>query len=193
MTITAEPAAVARAGRLSTAGRRLLQPAMPPTQYVAALIAAGEHGDALRFLAYGLPPRPAVWWACLCVRKLAGAPLPSDEHEVLGLVVRHLAEPSEEGADAIGRTGSALGEESPLRWLSQAVGAPPTEPTRVGDGVLAAVCLAAARADGGVEPHRHCADLGLWIARGDGPPLPQLPANPAPLRPPADSSQRRGG
>ena len=39
-----------------------------PEQFVEKLVRAKLYADATRFLAYGLPKREAVWWACLCVK-----------------------------------------------------------------------------------------------------------------------------
>ena len=54
---------------------------------------AHEYTDAVRFLAHALPKREAVWWACLCVRKAAGAnppppaqAAPASAHLVAGII-----------------------------------------------------------------------------------------------------------
>lgn len=40
--------------------------------FLEALLAAALWQDAVRLLAFGLPKRKAVWWACLCARAAAG-------------------------------------------------------------------------------------------------------------------------
>jgi hypothetical protein len=71
--IPADPAArmLANANvRLKTPQRA---PASAPVPVVLAeLEAAGAHVDLLRLLAVALPPREAVWWACLAARDLLG-------------------------------------------------------------------------------------------------------------------------
>lgn len=59
---------------LDDAARRLLDPESSPADYLAALMKAGQRVDAVRVLAHALPPREAVWWACVCVK----AALPPD-------------------------------------------------------------------------------------------------------------------
>lgn len=40
--------------------------------YLARLIEAGLWTDAIRFLAFALPPREGTWWACLSARRALG-------------------------------------------------------------------------------------------------------------------------
>jgi hypothetical protein len=53
---------------LSDEARALLRPEWPSRPYLEALVAAGHLVDAIRFLAWALPRREAVWWACQCIR-----------------------------------------------------------------------------------------------------------------------------
>jgi hypothetical protein len=43
-----------------------------PIDFVKGLMSADKLTDAVTFCAYLLPRREAVWWACRCVRALAG-------------------------------------------------------------------------------------------------------------------------
>ncbi len=49
---------------LSAEGRAFLLPALSPQGFLALLIDAQVMGDAVRFLAFALPAREAIWWAC---------------------------------------------------------------------------------------------------------------------------------
>src|ERR671916_119514 len=55
----------------------LLAEDQTPRQFLDALVENGEFHDAVRFLAYALPKREAVWWACLCARAASGANPPA--------------------------------------------------------------------------------------------------------------------
>ena len=46
------------------------------------LIAQEERADVIRVLSAALPPRPAVWWACVCVRYAADS---YDKHSLAAL------------------------------------------------------------------------------------------------------------
>ena len=55
--------------KLSPPARQLLDPQVSPADFLARLSEAGMAEDAVGFLAYALPKREAVWWACQCVRE----------------------------------------------------------------------------------------------------------------------------
>ena len=54
------------------AARGLLDEGMTVRTYLDALAAQGLHADALKVLAYALPKRAAVWWACLIAAEAMG-------------------------------------------------------------------------------------------------------------------------
>jgi hypothetical protein len=60
------------AAELEPEAAALRDPAAGPKEYISALAKAGQHADALKFLAHLLPRREAVWWAWMCARKEAG-------------------------------------------------------------------------------------------------------------------------
>src|SRR5213080_3041319 len=62
--------------QLGKEARPLLREGMTPAQFLQALQDKQQFPDAVRFLAYALPKREAVWWACLCTRAVAGSNLP---------------------------------------------------------------------------------------------------------------------
>lgn len=71
-------AEICRAAELDDDALALLGDGEQPRAFVDALIAAGQHEAAVRFLAYALDRRPAVWWAWVCARRAHGdAPPPA--------------------------------------------------------------------------------------------------------------------
>lgn len=50
---------------LSAEARAFLLPALSPQGYLALLVEADQIGDAIRFLAFALPIREGIWWACV--------------------------------------------------------------------------------------------------------------------------------
>jgi hypothetical protein len=75
---TQRAADVVGAADLTPEAKALLRPEMPPGAYLDAVVAAGLHADAVKFLAHGLGRREAVWWACVCCRQ-AMEPAPPPE------------------------------------------------------------------------------------------------------------------
>src|SRR4051812_7753624 len=78
----------------------LLRDEMPPRPYLESLIEKEQFPDAARFLAHALPKREAVWWACLCARKVAGADPPAPIFAALKAAEAWVADPSEENRRA---------------------------------------------------------------------------------------------
>jgi uncharacterized protein DUF6931 len=50
---------------LSAEARAFLLPSLSPQGFLALLVDADQIGDAVRFLAFALPIREGVWWACV--------------------------------------------------------------------------------------------------------------------------------
>jgi len=144
------------------------------------LVAQGCHMDAVRLLAFNLPRREAVWWACLCVRDALGeAPAPEDLAAVAA-AERWAAEPTEENRRAANELAEALEFETAAAWAAVAAywsagslapaGSPPVAPAPEAGGtaVATAVILAAAADDPAVMAARYTKSLarGADIARG---------------------------
>ena len=144
---------------LSDEARPLLEPGLPPEQYLDRLIAGGLFPDGLRFVGGWLPKSEAVRWACRCVQGLLGRQLTVGEQRAFDAALCWAAEPSEENR----RQAEAAAEKNqfngPASWL--ALGAfwsggslappdlpevPPTEGLTA-QALAAALVLAAARAD----------------------------------------------
>ena len=169
---------------LDEPARALLDPAHTPQAYVGTLAGAQQWRDAARFLAFALPPREAVWWACLCARSVMSA-----ESAPIALAALQAAEawayqPTEEnrrGAEAAAMSDGAL--EHAAGWAAMSafwsggslgpaenpVVAP--EPTLAAKAVQAALLIASVAEPPEQEPERLQAFLA-WgediAAGGDG-------------------------
>lgn len=56
---------ICRRVELSPEAKALLLPSLSPQGFLAQLIDKKHIGDAVRFLAFALPIREAIWWACV--------------------------------------------------------------------------------------------------------------------------------
>ena len=70
----ATAAEIARLVDLSAEARAYLLPELSPQGYLDLLVLAELTGDAIRFLAFALPIREAVWWACVAVHGTVRSP-----------------------------------------------------------------------------------------------------------------------
>jgi hypothetical protein len=81
--------------KLSQPAGKLLDPRVSPAEFLARLNETGMTQDAVGFLAYALPKREAVWWACQCVRE--AGPDSGDPAKAALLAAAHwVADPSEQ-------------------------------------------------------------------------------------------------
>lgn len=170
-----------------------------PADFLDALRALELDVDALRFLAYALPAREAVWWATLCVRAVSEAP-----DELAGLMAAETwtREPSEENRRAAMEVAEALGFESAQAWTAVAAFwaegsmAPPDAPVvppgeeLVGHAAAGAVALAAVEREPekASEKRRRFIDLGIEVSNTPGPwpePPPAVAADAPEAEPPA--------
>lgn len=81
--VAAKAADLVGAGDLEPASADLLTPDIRPEALIRALAEAGQWQDAIKVMARALPPREAVWWACVCARQMES--LADDESEVAAL------------------------------------------------------------------------------------------------------------
>jgi hypothetical protein len=151
-----------------------LDPRLAPGAFLDTLVEAGLLVDGLRFLAYALPRRHAVWWACRCVHVLDGsgtalsrAPLEAAETWV--------RDPSEENRRAAMSAAEVQEFRSPEAWA--AVGAfwaegslsPPGAPvvppgeTLTGHAVAGAVLLAAVESEPEKAPEKQRRFVSLAV------------------------------
>lgn len=71
------------ANDLDPASVELLNAEMRPESYIGELSTAKKWPDAVKVMARALPPREAVWWACVCARQMKE--LSSDASQISSL------------------------------------------------------------------------------------------------------------
>jgi hypothetical protein len=153
--------------------RTLLNGQMAPREFLDALLQAGLFADATRFLAYAVPKREAVWWACQCARAVAPSP-PPPVAEALRAAEKWAADPAEENrrlakaaADAA-QLSTPAGCAALAAFLSGGSLAPPEVETAVPPAedltakvVAGAILLAAVTPPPEKAPERFREFLGL--------------------------------
>lgn len=82
-----------------------------PAAFLERLMTERQFLDAIRFLAYALPKREAIWWAARCARLVAGTALPPEQQSALEIMERWCAQPSEE----LRRAAMAASEKAQLK------------------------------------------------------------------------------
>jgi hypothetical protein len=65
-------AEVCRAFKLGDDAKKLLRDGQTPRAFLDELMAKKHYPDAISFLAFALPKREAIWWACVCTRQAYG-------------------------------------------------------------------------------------------------------------------------
>lgn len=79
---------------LSPEAKSFLLPTLSPQGYLSLLVEAEQIGDAVRFLAFALPIREGVWWACVVAR--SNLPEPGEiDARCLELATAWVYEPDE--------------------------------------------------------------------------------------------------
>jgi len=139
-----------------------------------ALVQAGLFTEATKVLAFALPKRESVWWACMCARHTMPATLPEPDRLALEAAEKWVFK----GEEAVRRAAFAYAETAgfgtPEAWA--AVGAfwsgdsmapsgqaaVPPAPHLSGTAVSGAVLLAAVRD----QPARRPARLTRFVASG---------------------------
>lgn len=96
---------------LSEPAKKLPRDGLSPGAFLERLIAERHTHDAVRFLAYALPKREAVWWATRCARLAGGPVLPPEQQAALETTERWCAGPSEE----LRRAAMAASEKAELK------------------------------------------------------------------------------
>lgn len=137
---------------LEADAQRLARSDVSPTEFVTALVASGQLRDALRFQAFRLPKRHAVWWAWRCISDRLPEQNPAAA-AALDAAHQWLVEPSEDAARKAGDAAESLGYGPAAAWVAAAAFwsgeniAPPVNPAvappehLTGTAVSAAVLL----------------------------------------------------
>lgn len=147
-----------------------------PRQLLDVLVAAKRYPDAIRFLAFALPWREAVWWGSMCVRMIGPQLGPRDE-KALQTAVTWVMEPSERNRQ---EAEKAAHDDTAAGYVAKAVAwtggsmTPPNLPVVVPGPELshraidAAVTMAvlASPPDKVDERYRHVVALGIHVGRG---------------------------
>lgn len=87
--------AICRRVDLSAQAKAFLVPDLSPQGYLSLLLDAQAIGDAVRFLAFALPVREGVWWACTVFHGQNGEP-DANGTACLHNAARWVYEPTEE-------------------------------------------------------------------------------------------------
>lgn len=74
----------------------LLTDEIRPEAFVRALESEGQLMDAIKTLAYSLPRREAVWWACKCVPDMQDVVSAKSELEALDIAEKWVYEPTDD-------------------------------------------------------------------------------------------------
>jgi hypothetical protein len=171
--------------------KQLLRDNLTPAQYLELLIDKQAYVDATRFLAHALPKREAVWWACLCARKVYGTnPLPKIA-AALQAAERWVADPSEDNRRAAMTAAEAAEFSTPAGcaavaafWSGGSLGPPNVPAIPPGEqltahGVAGAVMLAAvlAEPEKAPEKYRQFFALGREVASGMNFPVSPRPSS----------------
>ena len=96
-----------------------------PHEFVNRLTRTKLYSDAMRFLAYGLPKRQAVWWACLCVRNVPACFGDEIATEAIQAAEVWVKEPSKEKREIALTAGGRHNFEmpgAPAAWTAMAAG-----------------------------------------------------------------------
>jgi hypothetical protein len=120
------------------------------------LIRSGLLAEAARLLAYALPPREAVWWACMCVTHTA-QDLPQPEQEAVRAAEAWVRRPDEATRRQAAWAAAAAGYAAPGAWAALAAywtRADVAGDTRGARGVETAIAAAADRGDAARAPAR---------------------------------------
>ena len=173
-------AEVCRLYELDPEAAALLDEKSTPASFIERLMAEQRFADAARFLAYALPKREAVWWACLCARAVTSPETSPDNVAVLDAAEAWVYKPVDENR----RKAMALAEKTPMdtsaSWAAVAAfwsagsmapeDAPVVPPGEelTGAAVSGAVILAAVQTEPENAPEKFARFLtqGLDVARG---------------------------
>ena len=165
---------------LGEEARALLREEVTPHAFLDLLIAQELFPDAARLLAYALPKREAVWWACLCLRHVAAADTPPADLAALEAAERWVIEPHEANRRTAMQAAAGLEFQTAASWAAVAAfwsggslappEAPPVTPGEflTAQAVSGAVMLAAERCAPEVSADTYRALLGTGMAVAAG-------------------------
>ena len=74
----------------------LMTESVTPSEFIQQLMDAGHFLDSAKTLAYSLPRREAVWWACMCARQLESVNSAESEKKALSAAEKWVYDPVDE-------------------------------------------------------------------------------------------------
>ena len=153
-----------------------------PHEFVDRLLRARLYADATRFLAYGLPIRQTVWWACLCVRNIPACRDDEIAAETMLAAEAWVKNPSEENRKIALTAGSRHNFEmpgAPAVWTAMAAGWSGGATATTNENVSAAsehltahaasgaiILAATVESENAKEMYRKFLETGVQIAQG---------------------------
>lgn len=165
---------------LTAEARTLLDEQQSPDAFLDLLLKHGHLPDAIRLLAFGLPKREAVWWACQCVRDCLLPDAPPKFLEAVKAAEEWVKKPTEENRWAAKDPGERAGYDKAAAWpalgafwsggsmVPAHLPAMAPGPTFTGMAVSGAVLLGAVQRDpaNAMELYKRYIDMGIDIANG---------------------------
>lgn len=165
---------------LTVEARTLLDEQQSPDAFLDLLLKHGHLPDAIRLLAFGLPKREAVWWACQCVRDCLPPDAPPKLLEAVKAAEDWVKKPTEENRWAAKDPGERAGYDKAAAWpalgafwsggsmVPAHLPAMAPGPTFTGMAVSGAVLLGAVQRDpaNAMELYKRYIDMGIDIANG---------------------------
>ena len=142
-----------------------------PNALLDRLVERGMQTEAARLLAYALPPREAVWWACRCVEHAAPAGMAAVERAAIEAAEAWVRAPDEATRQRAAWAAAGAGYGAPGAWAALGAywcSANLQADLRAGRGAETAIGRALERA-GGATREQHLATFiasGRHIARG---------------------------
>jgi hypothetical protein len=89
------PADLAAVAKLGKEAMALLTPELSHRAFVQKMTDAGQHQDAVRYIAHALPKREGVWWAWVTAKRAAGPEPAPKIKESLDATEKWIAQPTD--------------------------------------------------------------------------------------------------
>lgn len=151
-----------------------------PAAYLERLITTSRLPEAVAFLAYALPKREAVWWACLCARDDLPEVVDPRHQAALEAAEAWVYRPTDELRRAAMARAQETSFDAPAPWTAVAafwsgesmappeLPAVPPAPHLLGIAVAGAVTLACVQREPALaeEKRRRYIEVGIDIADG---------------------------
>lgn len=144
----------------SAGGFKIVAPeGATPLHFLGTLLAEERLEEAVQFLAFALPQREAVWWACTCARLELREPVPQAELDAVEAAETWVRRPTDDNRREAMERAQATSFDVPAAWAAVAafwsggslappnVPEVPVAPHLIGVAVAGAVSLAAVQTE----------------------------------------------